>query len=320
MNGVLGFVLAVVVYPGVLAAIFAAWLLGWARASARGAVAGSTAPNPLRAVREIRSDFGRDTITPEGVHSAALVLGSSLAVACPLVALFLLPVPGNPLIGSLGLTGDLVAEGALLLGVPVARLLVDWAIPSPYTRIAADRGARLLAGVAVPMALALTASAEQLGTLGLDLPPTRIPLPTISLVTRILAALAFAVTLPALARTTTLRGDAGALELGGGELSEISGRDLACFRIGEALQLVAVASVFVAAFVLPIFITAPAGAGRGLVWIIGVVVTAAGIGAWEGYASRHPTASRAPLSWWMELPLLLALVALVAAAWASRGA
>jgi formate hydrogenlyase subunit 4 len=319
MNGVLGFVLAVLVYPGVLVAFVAAWALNWARASARGAIAGSAPAGPMRDVAEIRSTFGRDTITPEGVHPAVLVLGSSLAIVCPLLALLLLPAPGNPLVGAVGLTGDLAAEGALLLGVPVARLLVAWAIPSPYTRLAADRGARLLAGAVVPMVLALTASAEQLTTLTLNIAPAKTALPTISLVTRILAALAFAVTLPALARMAALRESEGGLELAGGELGEVSGRDLACFRIGEALQLVAVAAVFAAVFLVPIFVTVPAGTGRALIWIVGMIVTAAGIGMWEGFTSQRSAPSRAPLSWWLEVPLLLSLVALVAAAWASRG-
>jgi len=318
MNGVLGFVLAVLVYPGVLVALVAAWALGWARGSARGVVAGTAAPSPLRAALDVRGAFGRDTITPEGVHPAALVLGSSLAIVCPLVALLLLPVPGNPLVNSVGLTGDLIAEGGLLLGVPVARLLVAWAIPSPLTRLAADRGVRLLAGAVVPMTLALTASAEQLTALTLNSAPVKTALPAIALVTRILAALAFAVTLPVLARTAASGAAEGAIELAGGELNEISGRDLACFRLGEALQLAAVAAFFVAAFVLPIFATVPTGTGRAIIWIAGVLVTAVGIGAWEGYASRRPSGSRAPLSWWMEIPLLLALLALVAAAWASR--
>ncbi len=319
MNGVLAFVLAVFVYPGVVVACLAAWLLGWARSSARAALAGSAAASPLRDVSEIRGAFARDTVTPEGVHPAALVLGSSLAIVCPLVALLLLPVPGNPLIGSIGLTGDLTAEGILLLGLPTARLLVAWAIPSPYTRLAADRGARLLAGAAIPMALALTAAAEQLATLKLDLAPSHTPLSTIALVTRILAAAAFAVTLPVLARASSPQSGDTAIELEGGELSEISGRDLASFRIGEALQLAAVAAVFLAVFVLPIFATLPAGAGRTAIWVIGALITAAGIGAWEGIASRRTAPSRAPLSWWLEIPLLLALIALVAAAWASRG-
>ncbi len=289
MNGVLAFVLAVLVYPGLLVAGLAALALGWARDSARGALAHTGTPHPLQSVQQVRGALQRDTIAPEGVYPLALTLTSTAAVLFPVAALILLPVPGNPLVQALSLQGDLIAEGGLLLGLPLTRLAVGWAIPSPFTRLAADRGARLLAGAAVPMILAFTASAEQVATLGLN--------------------------------ASHLRADDGEeLELVAGELTELSGRDLALFRIGEALQLVAVAAVFVAAFLLPIFATLPMGAGRGILWIVGLIVTAAGIGLWEGFASRQPATAneRPPLTWWVGWPVLVALLALVAAAWATR--
>ena len=123
-----------------------------------------------------------------------------------------------------------------------------------------------------------------------------------------------------LARATSLRSGEGNGELLGGELAEISGRDLAYFRIGETIQLVAVSALFVAAFILPIFANVHGNVAHGVIWIIGLIVTAAGIGAWEGYSSRQPASpERPPLSWWVGWPVLLALLALVAAAWAARG-
>ncbi len=321
MNGILAFVLAVLVYPGLLVAGLAALALGWARDSARGALANTGTPHPLKSVQQVRGALQRDTIAPEGVYPLALTLTSTAAVLFPVAALVLLPVPGNPLVQALSLQGDLIAEGGLLLGLPLTRLAVGWAIPSPFTRLAADRGARLLAGAAVPMILAFTASAEQVATLGLNFPVVKGSLPLIAVVTRILAALAFIFALPVLARASHLRADDDEeLELVAGELTELSGRDLALFRIGESLQLVAVAAVFVAAFVLPIFATLPMGAGRGILWIVGLIVTAAGIGLWEGFASRQPATAndRPPLTWWVGWPVLVALLALVAAAWATR--
>ena len=318
MNGVLGFVLAVLVYPGVVVALVAAWALSWARQSARVATSGGGRVNPLRDTLDIRGALARDTIAPEGVHPWALTLGSTIAVVAPLLALALLPVPGNPLAKSIGLVGDLTAEGALLLALPMARLFVGWAVPSPYTRLAADRGARLLAGAVAPMALALSATAEQFATLGLSSAPTKTT--TIALATRILAAAAFCFTLPVLARAASVRAGDGAGELMGGELAELSGRDLAYFRIGETIQLVAVSALFVAAFILPIFAGVHGNVARGVIWILGLAVTAVGIGAWEGYTSRQPASpDRPPLSWWIGWPVLLALLALVAAAWAARG-
>ncbi len=318
MNGILGFVIAVLVYPGLLAAALAAVALGWARQSVRGAVSRDGAGSPLTALRELRADFGREA-TAAGVLPWALTLASLAAILAPLLALVLLPVPGNPLAQALGMTGDLAVEAGLLVGLPLARLFVGWATPSPYTRLAADRGARLLAGAVLPLALAVTVTAEQLGTLGLAGVPAA-PTGNIAVVARIFAALALALVLPALVRAVALRAGVGDVDLPGGELAEVSGRDLALFRIGEALQLVAAAAFFTAAFLLPIFARVNA-TGRAIVWVAGIVVTCAALGAWEGYAGNRPEGEeRAPLSWWLGFPLLLALVALVAAAWAQRGA
>jgi len=320
MNGVVASILAVLIYPGVLVAVVAALLLSWGRTSARATLIGNPIPGPLREVREVRATLERDAVLPEGAYGGIIGLASSTAIILPLIALILLPVPGNPLVDAIGLRGDLAAEGALLLGVPLLRLFVGWAIPSPYTRLAADRGARLLAGALLPMVLGLAAIAEQLTTLQLQvLPDPRNPLVTITLITRLLAALAFAFSLPVLARASTLRVGGAEAELLGGELSEVSGRDLARFRIAEALQLVAVATLFVAAFLIPLFPTLE-GAGRNVLWIAGILATAVSIGAWDGFAARAPVRQeRPPLSWWLGLPVLVGLLALVAAAWAARG-
>lgn len=318
MNGILAFVLAVLVYPGVFVAAVAAFALGWARQSARTALSGGGVANPLVALRDLRGEFGREA-TAAGILPAALTVASATAMLAPLLALVLLPVPGNPLAQAIGMTGDLAAEAGLLLGLPLARLFVAWAIPSPYTRLAADRSARLLAGAVLPLALAVTVTAEQLGTLGLAGAPATTT-NNIAVLARVFAALAVVLTLPALARAVALRNDRGDADLPGGELAEVSGRDLAFFRIGEALQLVAVAAFFAAAFVVPIFARVNA-TGRNLIFFAGVIVTCAGIGAWEGFAGSRPEGEeRPPLSWWLGFPLLLALVALVAAAWAQRGA
>lgn len=320
LNGVLAFALAVLVYPGLVVAVIAAWALSWARQWVRAVAARESTPTPLRDVAELRAALERDTVTPDGMPSQAIAGASVVAAIFPLLALLLLPLPGNPLVASLGLTGDIALEGGLLLGVPVARIVLGWIVPSPYTRLAADRGARLLAGVAVVMILALAANAEQLSTLSLTLPRSTSPLPTFALITRVLAALAFVSTLPALAHRSRLRSGQQGGELMAGELTELSGADLAGFRLAEAFQLVAVAAVFTAVFVLPLF-PAAFGIGLSLLWLAGVVLTAVGIGVWDGFTARSamPAQERPPLTYWLGLPLLVAMLALVAAAWAARG-
>jgi len=323
MNAIIGVVLAILVYPGALAALLAGEALGWVRGAARGAARGDGGIGGAPGIiREIGSAWREETAAPEGMHPAVLTLCTWAAMLFPLLALIFLPVPGNPLVGAIGLTGDLATEAALLLGMPLARLLLGWATPSPYTRLAADRGARALAGAILPMALALGAIVWQLGTLRLDGGPANNGLSLIALVARVLAAAAFACALPVLARATVERDRGGESELLAGEATELTGRDLFALRLGEALQIVAAAGLFVAAFILPIFAGVTNLVARDVIWVVGLLVVAAGIGAWEGWRARRGTAAGEaegpPLTWWLGAPVLIALVALVVAAWASR--
>jgi NADH-quinone oxidoreductase subunit H len=321
MNGVLALVVAVFLYPGVVAALVAAWVLGWARDATRASLASGQVPGPFQVPAELRALFTRDALDAADAPSSALGLASVVAFATPVIALILLPVPGNPLVRALGLTGDLVVGGAMLLGIPFIRLAIGWATPSPYTRLAADRSARLLAGCAIPMMLALIAIGQQVGTFALSTADavSHTQLPLLGLLARILAGAAFACCLPVLAHASALREGEGSLDVVAGELSELNGRDLATFRVAEALQLVAVAAFFTAAFVLPVLVTIPTGL-RIAVWLAVLLLTAIGIGAWESFRAGQPAkGDKPPLSWWFGFPLVLALFALVFAAWAARG-
>lgn len=324
LNPVVEVLLAVLIYPGVVAALIAAAILAWVRGTARSSLqhSGGGAAGQAGGVAELRAMWGEETRLPAGIYSPLLTACTLAALIFPLLALILLPVPGNPLAFTLGLGGDLVAEAALLLGLPLVRLLLGWIVPSPATRLAADRGARLLAGAVLPMGLAVAAMAEETATLRLDTTTPGVSLPLISLVARILAALAFACVLPVLARVIAPSSGAGEGAAQSDELAELSGRDAVMLRVGEALQLVAVGAFFIAAFILPLLAQLTAPLARGAIWIVGLLVIAAGIGVWQGWiASQGRVESeteRPPLTWWLGLPVLLALAALVAAAWATR--
>lgn len=322
MNVVLAVIVAVLIYPGVLAVVVATWALGWMRDAARAAARGGGRPGLLSGPLDLRTTFGREALAPEGAAPWLLAFAPVLATAAPVAALVLLPVPGNPLVGVVGLTGDLIAEGALLLGMPLMRLLVGWSIPSPFGRLAADRGARLLAGCALPMALALVASAQLVGTLQLTEADAPQPggLQPVLVLARVLAACAFACCLPVLARPTALREGSGELDVVAGELTELSGRDLGLFRLAEGVQLVAACGVFVGAFVLPVVAGVLTVRTAPLAWVVGLVLTAVGVGMWDGMRRGRVSASadQPPLSWWFGAPLLIALFALVLAAWAVR--
>lgn len=319
MNSAVAFVLAAFVYPGALAALVGAWALGWARAFARNAADGQPAPGPFSDVAGIRSLFAHETYAPEGVSMFALSLGTTVAVVAPLAALLLLPLPGNALVRSIGLSGDLIVEVALLLGVPLARLFLGWIIPSPFSRLAADHGARLLAGVALPLILGVTALAQVRGelTLGSDATFGQAPF---NLLAVALGGIAYLTALPALAALTPLRATDGAAELAAGEATDLSGHDLAFLRIGEALQLVASAAFFALAFASPLLTRITNPVAHGVALLVVAILVAVGLGVWDArFGRRTEGDDRPPLSWWVGAPTLIALAGLVAAAWATRG-
>jgi formate hydrogenlyase subunit 4 len=319
-NGALEFALAVLVYPGAVAALLAAWALSWMRDAARERARGNRTPPLLASVAAIRGMFSRETQVPAGVNPFALTLGLTLAVAAPFAALVVLPLPGNPMTQTVGLRGDLIAEAGLLLGLPLGRLLIGWATPSPYTRLAADRNARTLAGAAAPLILGLTAMAQIRGTLTLwDAKASvgQAPFTTLALA---LAGVAFLIALPALAAGSPLRFGAGSSETLAGEATELSGHDLAFLLIGEALQLVACAALFVLVFVAPATSNIQQPVMRGVIEVVAALAVAAVLGYWEGRHGRPPVeADRPPIAWWAGLQMLIPLVALVLAAWATRG-
>jgi formate hydrogenlyase subunit 4 len=321
MNAVIGVLLAILVYPGVLVALLVAWALTWVRTSVFAAARGRPLSDPLALPSAVRTSFDKEAIVPAGVSAPAITTAAIVAVVGPLLALIFLPLLGNPLVGAVGLQGDLVAEGALLLALPLARLFVGWVAPSPYTRLAADRSARLLAGAVLPMALALTAAAQIFVSLRLDTVTTTTTVPFVATVARLLAAAAFACALPVLARVTTLAQVDQDAPLPSSELGEVSGRNLAAFRVGEAVQLVAVAVVFVAVFVMPLAAGVTGAVARYAIWALAILAVAVGVGLWDAFRHQGPEhAERPPVTWWLGVPVLLALAALVAAAWAGRGA
>lgn len=321
MNEVLAIIIALLVYPGVIFALLAAGIFGWVRGAARALAVGWEGSAPLIAPREFGRRLRQGSNVPEGVYAPALQVLPIFAAVAPLLVLVLLPLPGNVAVGK-GYSLDIAAAGALLLGMPLARTALGWIIPSPYTRIAAMRSLRRLLGYLVPMSLALAVVAILSGSLQVSIiasgaMPFTIHQPVYATAARIVAGLAYAISLPALVRLTPLREGQGSLDLVGSELTELSGRELLVMRVAEWLQLVAALALGIALFVLPFFHTDLA---RGLIGLgIALVVTAL-LGLWEGIGTRMLWRDEIapPYTVWISTPSLVGIFAVLLLIFAQR--
>jgi formate hydrogenlyase subunit 4 len=330
MNELLAMIISLLVYPGLLFALVAAVIFGWLRGAARATAQGLSSAMPTLSFREIARRRQQGSTAPEGVFAPVMLALPVVAVLCPLLVLVFLPLPANRGADNGSYTADVVALAALLLGVPLVRIILGWVTPSPYTHLAATRSARQLAGYLVPFALALAVAAgigsslhifdiaNQASNSASNQTLFGLTSPRLFGLTRIMAGLAYLTCLPMLTRLTPIRAGQGGLELVGNELTELSGRELLVMRIGEWIQLVAALGFGIAVFVLPFFHT---NGQRVIAALVSAVVVAIGLGLWEGagtYLRAAHDELEAPLAVWFGTPTFLAIISLLVLVLAQR--
>jgi formate hydrogenlyase subunit 4 len=321
MNELLALVIALLVYPGVIFGLVAAGIFGWMRGASRAMVHGWEGATPLIAPREFSRRLRQASTMPDGVALPIPQLLPVAALVAPLLVLVLLPFPGNRAVQG-NYTLDIVAAGSFLLGMPVARIMLGWVIPSPYTRLAALRSARQLLGYLIPLGLALAVAALVGGTTNLTvLAGTTLPTTdhqsVYAYAARIVAGLAYAVCIPVLARLTPLRTGQGAMDLVGSELTELSGRELLIMRLAEWVQLIAVLGLGIVLFIFPFF---KSDLARGLAALGTALIVAVLLGLWEG-VGRHLLGRDempAPFSVWLGTPTLVGVFAVLLLIFAQR--
>jgi NADH:ubiquinone oxidoreductase subunit H len=330
MNELLAMIISLLVYPGLIFALVAALIFGWLRGVARATAQGWSIGMPIFAPREVLRRLRQGSTVPEGVFAPLMQVLPVLANICPLLVLVFLPLPANRGADNGTYTADVVALAALLLGVPVIRIVLGWATPSPYTRLAATRSVRQLMGYLVPFALAVAVAAAVGNSLKVYTIATHqsASFTTQSVLgfnaarlyglTRIIAGLAYLACLPTLAKLTPIREGQGGLDLVGNELTEMSGRELLVMRIGEWIQLVAALGLGIVLFVLPFFSTDGA---RAIAALVAAVVAAVLLGVWEGagtYLRPARDELEAPLTIWFGTPTFLGIISLLILVLAQR--
>ncbi len=252
MNIVARYAITVLLYPGGLFAILAGWFLlalGEDLAARRRGVRAAGFRQP---VYDFLKLLNKTTSLPAGTETAGVRLIPLVVVMAPLLALILLPLPGNLAADSPTTSGDLLAVLFLLLLPALAPIFLGFLIQSPYGRIAARRATRRAVVLIALLLLSALAIAAQRGSLSLSVLTIQQAHPSsASVVLAALAGLLFFLCLPALlpqARWGLFRGQP---ELVAGPYTDLTGADLALLQLGAAVQQIAAGSLLASVFILP---------------------------------------------------------------------
>lgn len=251
MNLVLGYVLSLLLYPGGLFALIVGWLLFWLREALTARRRGEPVPRLLQPVRDVFKLLGKSASFP--AHSETLARGVPLLAALsPLVALVLIPVPGNSTFRTSAPAGDLLAVVLLLLLPALAPFVLGHLLRSPLARISAERATRRTFALIGGVLLSTLAVAAQRGSLDLGvlaLPQAR---PTAaSVIVNALAGLLFCICLPALLARRPWGWFRPDLEFIAGPYIDLAGADLTLVLLGALAQQVAALSLLAVLYILP---------------------------------------------------------------------
>ncbi len=274
------YAITIFLYPGGLFALLAGWFLLALGAQLAARLRGTPAPRLTQPAYDFLKLLGKTTSLPKGSESGGLRVLPLLAAIAPLLAIILLPLPGNLAASTPDTSGDLLAVLFLLLLPALMPFFLGTLQASPYARLAAQRAIpRSILLIALVLLSALAVAAQR-GALDLStLAAPQVHPTTASIALDLLAGLLFWFCLPALlppARWSLFSDDPALLA---GPSTDLTGADLALLQLSAALQRIAAASFLVVVFILPFVPDNPAAQG-----IIYLATLLAG-GFWAGIAA-----------------------------------
>jgi len=241
VNELARFAFGVLVWPGLLGA--AALGLGylWLARKGLARLQGRRGPPFGQPFFDLVKLLGKRTVVPGDANRGFFYALPVSAVAATTFALLLIPVPGN-LIGSF--PGDVVLL-LFLLEVPVfCDILAGYVTKSIYGQVSAMREGVLMIGYNVPFLAAICAMAQHAGSFslaGMAAAPQG--------VVTLLAAVAFLIAVPARLKSNPFSIPNAEQEIVAGAHIEYNGAPLALFELSHALELVALANLFMVLFV-----------------------------------------------------------------------
>src|SRR5579871_1218407 len=115
MNLLWRYAITLLLYPGGVFALLTGWFLLALGRKLTSAWRGTPSPRMAHPIDDFLKLLGKTTSLPAGVESGGLRVLTFVAAIAPLLALVLLPLPGNAAAGTAYTTGNLLVVLLLLL-------------------------------------------------------------------------------------------------------------------------------------------------------------------------------------------------------------
>ena len=256
------YIVALLLWPGLISGALLGWLLLWIRRKLMARLQQRIGPPFYQPFFDFVKLLGKQTVIPEGVNRQLFYALPMVSLAAITYALALLPAPGNPA-PSFG--GDLILLIYLLEVPALCDVLAGYGSRSVYGQVSAAREALLSLGYNLPFLAAVIAIATAVGSYRLaDLAAAPVGW------THLAAALAFLLALPAKLKSNPFSIPNAEQEILGGAHTEYNGAPLALFELAHAIELVALVGLFAVLF-LPAVASTLAALLLHLLFGVGVV-------------------------------------------------
>jgi len=239
--GLWRYLMALLIWPGLIVAALFSWFFLWMMRKLTARLQGRQGPPFYQPFYDFVKLLGKRTIVPGGVNPVlfyALPIVSTFSVV---LALGLLPLPGNPLPS---FTGDLIILLYLLEMPAFCTILAGYISGSLYGQVGSEREAVLLLCYNLPflasvVALAVQSRSFELASLAHQ-PWT---------IVHLIAALTFMLAVPARLRSNPFSIGNAEQEIVSGAMTEYNGLPLAFFEFSHGLELVALIGLFDVLFI-----------------------------------------------------------------------
>jgi NADH-quinone oxidoreductase subunit H len=255
MTTIGSFLLAVLVWPGLVVGALLSWTYLWAGRKLTARLQGRQGPPFFQPFFDFVKLAAKQTIVPTGVNRALFYGLPIVSVVAVVFAMALLPLPGNAIPS---FSGDLILVVYLLEMPAICMVLAGYASRSLYGQVSASREAVLLLGYNLPFLASVIALAVQAGSFRLaDIAAA--PWTPVHL----LAAIAFLIAVPARMRSNPFSIPNAEQEIVAGATTEFNGVPLALFELAHGLELVGLVGLFAV-----LFFPAIISGGLGLIWYL----------------------------------------------------